>query len=123
MRATFGGLKTSRHRATTVNAAERSLDYDHTAYHWFLIGLRERAEIPSMRICTRWCTGNHVPAVSVLLREDLTGIEVQVLQRQPLGPDAEHELPIPPTAATECRVEIFSEGEISRVDLFGNKLV
>ena len=123
MGAKFWGLETSRHRATTVNAAQRALDYDHTAYHWFLIGLRDRAEISSMKISTKWYTGNHVPAVSVFLRDELTGTEVQVLQRQPLGPDAEHELPIPPTTATECRVEIFSEGGISRVNLFGNKLI
>ena len=122
MRAKLGELKTSWHRATTVNTAERSLNYDHTAYHWFLIGLLERAEISSMRICTKRYTGNHVPVVSVLLRDELTETEAQVLQRQLLGPDAEHELPIPPTAATECRVEIFSEEEISRVNLIGNKL-
>ena len=121
MGARYWGLETSRHIATTVNAKERALEYDHNAHNWLLIGLKERAEVSSVRISTRWFTGNHVRAVSVFLKDELSGNEVQVLQRQALNPDADHEFPVPPTIATECRVKIFYEGGISRVNLVGHR--
>ena len=104
--ARYWGFETARHIATTVHPEQREFEYDHNAYNWFLIGLRERTEVSSVKISTKWFTGNHVPAVSVFLRDELTGHEVRVLQRQPLGPDADHELSMPPTIATECRVQI-----------------
>ena len=121
MGARFGGLETRRHRATTVNAEQQALEYDHNAHNWFQIQLKERAEISLIKISTKWFTGNHVRAVSVFLKDELTGIEVQVLEREPLNPDTDHEHSIGPTAATECRIELFYEGGISRVNLFGNK--
>ncbi len=119
--ARYWGFETRRHRATTVNAEQQALEYDHNAHNWFLIRLKERAAVSSIKISTKWFTGNHVRAVSVFLKDELTGNEVQVLQRQPLNSDADHEFSIPPTTATECRVEIFSEGGISRFNLFGNR--
>ena len=120
--ARYWGFESRRHRATTVNAEQQALDYDHNAHNWFLIRLKERAEVSSMKISTKWFTGNHVRAVSVFLRDELTGNEVQVLHRQPLDPDADHEFTIRATTATECRVDMFNEGGISRFNLFGIRL-
>ena len=121
MGARYWGFETRRHGTTTVNAEQQALEYDHNAHNWFLIRLKERAEVSLVTISTKWFTGNHVRAVSVFLKDELTGNEVQVLQREPLDADADHEYSIPTTIATECRVEIFYEGGISRVNLFGNK--
>jgi allantoicase len=117
MGAMYWGYETPRHKATTV--LNDSLAYDHDAHNWLLIGLKDRAEIDRLTISTKWYTGNQVWAVSVYLRDDVTGQDKQVLDRAPLAPDREHEFKILPTFATECLVECYYEGGIARVNLFG----
>lgn len=120
MGAMYWGYETPRHKATTVLPGEQALDYNHDAHHWMLIGLKTRAEIDRIGISTRWYTGNQVRAVSVFLKDEKTGQYKQVLNREPLAPDREHEFPISPAVtATECLVECYYEGGISRVQLFG----
>lgn len=121
MGAMYWGLESQRHRATTVLPAEKALAYNHDANNWFLIGLKARAEINRITISTKWYTGNQVRAVSVFLKDEMNGQYKQVLNREPLAPDREHEFPIPPMIATECFVECYYEGGIARVNLFGTK--
>lgn len=117
MGAMYWGYETPRHKATTVLADE--LAYDHDAYNWLIIGLKERSEVDRIAISTKWYTGNQVRAVSVFLKDDRNGQYKQVLNRVALAPDKEHEFPIPPTAATECLVECYYEGGIARINLQG----
>ena len=119
MGAMYWGYESQRHKATAVLADEQALSYDHNAHGWMLIGLKERAEIDRLTISTKWYTGNQVRAVSVYLKDDVTGQNKQVLNRAALAPDKEHEFKIPPTIATECLVECYYEGGISRISLFG----
>lgn len=121
MGAMYWGYETLRHKATTVLASEQALAYNHDAHNWLLIGLKERAMVDRIAISTKWYTGNQVRAVSVYLKDEMTGQYKQVLNREPLAPDREHEFPIPPMPATECFIECYYEGGISRVMLFGEK--
>ncbi|MBI2235098.1 MAG: hypothetical protein HYU57_09005 [Micavibrio aeruginosavorus] len=116
----YWGFETSRHKATTVLPGAQALSYDHDAHHWLHIGLKERARISTITVSTKWYTGNQVWAVSVYLIDELTGQKKQVLDRAPLKPDADHEFPVAPTVATECLVECYYEGGISRINLFGS---
>jgi allantoicase len=119
MGAKYWGYETRRHKATTVRENEQALSYDHNAHNWLLIGLKNRAEIDKITISTKWYTGNQVRAVSVFLKDELTGAEKQVLNRTALAPDQDHSFTITPTVATECRIECYYEGGISRINLFG----
>jgi allantoicase len=102
-----------------VLADDQALSYDHNAYDWMVIGLKQRSEISVIKISTKWYTGNQVRAVSVFLKDDVTKQKKRVLERQPLNPDAEHEFPIEPTMASECLIECYHDGGISRVNFFG----
>lgn len=117
----YWGLETGRHAATTVDTANRWLEYNHLAHNWVTIGLKERAAISKVAVSTKWFTGNQVRAISVILKDELTGAQKEVLTRTPLRPDAEHEFEITPTLATEAHVELYYEGGLSRIRFFGEK--
>lgn len=119
MGAKYWGYETRRHRATTVSPEHEALFYDHDAHNWLLIGLKKRAKVDTITISTKWYTGNQVRAVTVYLSDDMTGDAKKVLERVTLKPDSEHSFKISPTFATECYVEAYYEGGISRINLFG----
>jgi len=119
MGARYWGYESRRHRATRVLARDAALEFDHHAHHWMRIGLKRRARVDRIAISTRWFTGNQVRAVSVTLTDELAGRSKQVLERARLRPDAEHAFRFRPFPATECRVDIHSEGGIARIRLFG----
>jgi allantoicase len=119
MGAKYWGIESKRHKATSVLQGEDGFSYSHNAHNSFLIGLKQRAEIDTVTISTKWYTGNQVRAVSIYLKDEMTGQKKLVLERQPLSPDSEHSFSVPPTIATECLVECYYEGGISRVNLFG----
>lgn len=120
MGAQYWGFESKRHKTTTVLENEQAFAYDHDAHGWMLVGLKQRAEITEISISTKWYTGNQVRAASVTLRDRLTGKETKVIDRAPLNPDAEHHFSIPPTTATECYVECYSDGGFSQILLFGD---
>jgi len=115
----YWGYESRRHKATTVLPHADMLAYDHNAHNWMRIGLKKRAKIETITINTKWYTGNQVRAVSVFLVDDFTGTRTQVLNRASLKPDAEHFFKIKPAIATECLVEIYYEGGLSRINFFG----
>lgn len=119
MGAKYWGLESRRHVATTLKG--NAFIYDHEAHNWFQIGLKERVAVEKIAVSTKWFTGNQVRAVSVFLIDEMTGKETRVLDRAPLKPDAEHEFSVPPTLATEARVDCYYEGGISQVSFFGEK--
>ncbi|MFN8611920.1 MAG: hypothetical protein U0931_30525 [Vulcanimicrobiota bacterium] len=117
MGAKYSGFETVRHRATSFG--EQAFHYHHDAHHWLHIGLRQRCLVRSIKISTKWFTGNQIRAVSVYLIDELEGCRRLVLERVALNPDAEHEFPVTEQAASECLVECYYEGGIARVQLFG----
>lgn len=119
MGAKYWGLETGRHKTTTVKADENLLEYNHLAHNWITIQLKERTAVSKISVSTKWFTGNQVRAISVIFKDELTGREGEVLTRTQLEPDADHEFEIAPTLATECHVEIYYEGGLSRINFFG----
>jgi len=83
------------------------------------IGFKKRAKISSVQISTKWFTGNQARAVSVVMIDELSKQEVEVLSRVSLQPDQEHTFTFPEIIATECFIKIFYEGGISRINFFG----
>lgn len=119
MGAKYWGYESKRHKATRVLPSGNALSYDHNAHNWMVIGLKNRAEIKSVTVSTKWYTGNQVRAISVLLTDEFTGKKKEVLKRVPLKPDANHHFDITPTVATECRVSCYYEGGIARINFLG----
>ena len=120
MGAQYWGFETRRHCATSVLEDEQALEYDHAASNWLRIAFVERVEVHSIKISTRWFTGNQVQAVSIILFDEIQGSETRVLERVLLKPDAEHEFEIEPQLASECLVQCYYEGGISRINFFGS---
>lgn len=117
----YTGLETSRHLNTHVNQAQKRHEYYHDQNNWAKIGLKERALIKEIKVSTLFFTGNQVRAISVVLKDELSGQETRVLERVNLAPDSNHTFPIDPVVATECLIEMYYEGGITRINLFGTK--
>jgi allantoicase len=113
----YWGYESSRHRATRRSG--KGFLFDDNAAHWMEIGLKKRARIREVWVSTRWHTGNHVPAVTLHLKDTVTGKKTTVLLRKPLRPDREHKFRIRPTVATEARAEFHSEGGLTRILFLG----
>lgn len=118
MGAKYSGIETKRHIATRV--AGDCLEYHHENCNWLRIALKERSEITQLKVSTKWFTGNQVRAVSVILIDENTGQETQVLDWQDLDPDKDHEFNISKTIATEALFHLHYEGGISRIHFYGN---
>ena len=118
--AKYWGLETCRHKATRIDKENKKIYYDHEAHNWLNLAFRERAEISLLKVSTKWFTGNQARAITVILMDELTMTEVEVLTRAPLEPDQEHSFEFEPMAATECHIQIYYEGGISRINFFGN---
>ncbi|HYD18583.1 MAG TPA: hypothetical protein VEF76_08905 [Patescibacteria group bacterium] len=119
MGAKYWGYESRRHMATRIAADGESLEFNHAAHNWMIIGLKKRAVIDTITISTKWYTGNQVQAASVFLIDDLEGGQAQVLSRANLKPDSDHSFKIKPTMATEVYVELYYEGGLSRINFFG----
>jgi len=117
--AKYWGLETCRHKATHVDKENKKIYYQYDAHNWVKIGFKQRANLSSVKISTKWFTGNQVRAVSVVLIDELLETEMEVLSRVVLQPDQEHTFSFPPVFATECFIKIYYEGGISRINFFG----
>lgn len=117
--AKYWGLETCRHTATRVDKESKKIYYQHEAHNWIKIGFKQRANISSVKISTKWFTGNQVRAVSVVMVDELLEQELEVLSRVSLEPDKEHTFSFPSVLATECFIKIYYEGGISRINFFG----
>lgn len=120
MGAKYWGYESKRHKATRVLPGGKALAYDHNAHNWLVIGLKRRAQIQTISVSTKWYTGNQVRAISIVLTDESTGKQKEVLKRVPLKPDAEHTFPIVPMVATECLVKCYYEGGIARINFLGD---
>lgn len=117
--AKYWGLETNRHKATYLDKEKKKIYYQYQAHHWVKIGFKQRAKISTLKVSTKWFTGNQVRAISVVLIDELVQKEQEVLTRVALQPDEEHTFAFMPTIATECYIKIYYEGGISRINFFG----
>jgi len=116
------GLESKRHTAVHLNPEGKMDCFEFTPdfFNWFEIGLKRRTNVERLTISTRWFTGNQVPRVSVLLKDEASGVDREVLHRVALAPDSEQQFPVtPPAVATEIRVFCYYDGGITRVHCFG----
>lgn len=115
----YSGMETCRHLNTHVNQQDQCFHYQHQQHNWVRIGLKQRALLKEVKISTQFFTGNQVRAISLVLIDELSGQESRVLERAPLAPDSQHTFNIPPTIATECLMELYYEGGITRIHFMG----
>lgn len=87
---------------------------------WIRYRLAERAEIRALEIDTAYLKGNSAGWASVSVRDGEDGDWVEILARTRLQPDTNHRFVLPrPAVATHARVDIYPDGGISRLRLFG----
>ncbi len=120
MGVAYWGLETRRHMATSIDVQSKKIFYQHKAHHWVNIGFERRALIDNVKVSTKWFTGNQIRAISVVLIDEYTNEEKQVLSRVNLAPDKEHEFSFAPTNATKAHIKLYYEGGISRINFFGS---
>ena len=117
----YWGLESKRHTATRLDAQRKKMYYQHDACQWLSIGFKQRAELSSLKVSTKWFTGNQVRAISVVLIDEMSGTECEVISRKILAPDKDHHFEFEGTVATECLIRMYCEGGISRINFFGKK--
>ena len=52
--AKYWGLETCRHKATSIDNDKKKITYQHDAYNWLSLAFKERAEISSVNLSTKW---------------------------------------------------------------------
>lgn len=119
----YWGLETKRHTATQIDSKRKKIHYQHDAYQWVKIGFNERSKLTSLKISTKWFTGNQVRAISVVLMDEMEGTEQVVLTRKALAPDQDHHFEFKEVVATECFIKMYYEGGISRINFFGQPAI
>ncbi|WP_328767687.1 allantoicase [Streptomyces sp. NBC_00286] len=92
-----------------------------TGHDWIRYRLVARSEIRAIEIDTAYLKGNSAGWASVSLRDTETGDWTEILPRTRLQPDTNHRFVLPtPAVGTHARVDIFPDGGISRLRLFGS---
>lgn len=88
---------------------------------WIHYRLVERAEIRAAEIDTAYLKGNAAGWAALSVRDGAAGDWRQILPRTRLQPDTNHRFALPtPAIATEVRIDIYPDGGISRLRLFGS---
>ncbi|MFC4467578.1 allantoicase [Streptomyces xiangluensis] len=91
-----------------------------TGHDWIRYRLVARSEIRAIEIDTAYLKGNSAGWASVSVRDTESGDWVEVLPRTRLQPDTNHRFVLSvPVVGTHARVDIFPDGGISRLRLFG----
>ncbi|MCI3933877.1 allantoicase [Streptomyces sp. AN091965] len=89
-------------------------------HDWIRYRLVAQASVRALEIDTAYLKGNSAGWASVSVRDGDDGAWVEVLPRTRLQPDTNHRFVLPETAVgTHARVDIFPDGGISRLRLFG----
>ncbi|WAU84164.1 allantoicase [Streptomyces sp. Qhu-G9] len=87
---------------------------------WIRYQLVARSEIRAIEIDTAYLKGNSAGWASVSVRDGSEGEWTEVLPRTRLQPDTNHRFVLAaPAVGTHARVDIFPDGGISRLRLFG----
>lgn len=88
---------------------------------WIRYRLAEQAEIRAIEIDTACLKGNSAGWASLSVRDGRSGDWAEVLPRTRLQPDTNHRFVLPEAVrATHVRIDIFPDGGISRLRLFGS---
>jgi len=95
-----------------------------TGHDWVRFRLAAQAEIRALEIDTAYLVGNAAGWITVLAR-DAYGPEpeawTEILPRTRLQPDSEHRFILDsPVTATHVRTDVFPDGGISRLHVFGS---
>ncbi|MEW2086800.1 allantoicase [Streptomyces sp. NPDC005283] len=87
---------------------------------WIRYQLVEQAEIRAVEIDTAYLKGNSAGWAAVSLRDGDAGEWAEILPRTRLQPDASHRFVLgAPAVGTHVRVDIYPDGGISRLRVFG----
>ncbi|PZH08759.1 allantoicase [Streptomyces sp. NTH33] len=90
-------------------------------HDWIRYRLAARSRIRAVEIDTACLKGNSAGWASVLVRDGEDGEWTEILPRTRLQPDTVHRFVLPaPAVGTHARVDIFPDGGISRLRLFGS---
>ncbi|MEE1750120.1 MULTISPECIES: allantoicase [unclassified Streptomyces] len=88
---------------------------------WIRYRLVEQARIRAVEIDTAYLKGNSAGWASLFARDGGSGDWTEVLPRTRLQPDTDHRFVLPEEVrATHIRIDIFPDGGISRLRLFGS---
>ncbi|PSM43032.1 allantoicase [Streptomyces dioscori] len=89
-------------------------------HDWIRYQLVARSEIRAIEIDTAYLKGNSAGWASVAVRDGADGDWQEALPRTRLQPDTNHRFVLAaPVAGTHARVDIYPDGGISRLRLFG----
>jgi allantoicase len=90
-------------------------------HDWIRYRLVARSRIRAVEIDTACLKGNSAGWASVSVRDGEDGDWTEILPRTRLQPDTDHRFVLPsPAVGTHARIDIFPDGGISRLRLFGS---
>ncbi len=88
---------------------------------WIRYRLVDRAQIRAIEIDTAYLKGNSAGWASVSVKDGEDGEWREVLPRTRMQPDTNHRFVLPePAVGTHARIDIYPDGGISRLRLFGS---
>ncbi|MEG3626776.1 allantoicase [Streptomyces poriticola] len=88
---------------------------------WIRYRLVDRAQIRAVEIDTAYLKGNSAGWASVSVKDGADGEWREILPRTRMQPDTAHRFVLrEPAAGTHARIDIFPDGGISRLRLFGS---
>ncbi|MER5980397.1 allantoicase [Streptomyces sp. NPDC001857] len=93
---------------------------DH-GHDWIRYRLAAQAHIRALEIDTAYLKGNSAGWAAVSVRDGEDGDWREILPRTRLQPDTDHRFVLPaPAVGTHARVDVYPDGGISRLRLFGS---
>jgi allantoicase len=108
-------------RSRTMNDGWETRRRRDNGNDWICYQLVEQSEIRAAEIDTACLKGNSAGWAALSVRDGGSGDWTEVLPRTPLQPDTNHRFTLPVRAvATHARIDIFPDGGISRLRLFGS---
>jgi len=91
-----------------------------TGHDWIQYRLVEQGVIRAVEIDTAYLKGNAAGWAALSIRDGADGEWVTLLPRVRLQPDTAHRFVVDRATATEARIDIFPDGGISRLRLYGS---
>nr|WP_203609977.1 allantoicase [Streptomyces sp. SID8111] len=90
-------------------------------HDWIRYALTGQVSVRALEIDTAYLLGNSAGWASVSVRDGDDGDWREILPRTPLQPDTNHRFVLPePAVGTHARVDVYPDGGISRLRLFGS---
>ncbi|MCL2552463.1 MAG: allantoicase [Actinomycetia bacterium] len=87
---------------------------------WIRYRLVEQGVIRAVEIDTAYLKGNAAGWASLSIRDGADGEWITLIPRVPLQPDTVHRFLVNPIPSTHVRIDIFPDGGISRLRLYGS---